>query len=80
MVCAPDYIILCSMIWHGFVCLMYSRFLSVMRSGFFCPYNAGYWVGINDGLSRIRWTFSNLMDFTVYSIRCVYRAELIRDR
>ena len=34
--------------------------------------------GINDGLFRIRWTFSDSMEFTVCSIRCVYdRAELI---
>ena len=36
--------------------------------------------GINDGLSRILWTFSDSMDFTVYSIRCVNRAELIFGR
>ena len=35
---------------------------------------------INDGLSRIQWTFSDSMDFTVCSIRCVYRAELILGR
>ena len=29
--------------------------------------------GINDRLSRIRWTFSDSMDFTACSIRCVNR-------
>ena len=33
-----------------------------------------------DGVSRIRWTFSDSMDFTVCSIRCAYRAELILGR
>ena len=33
--------------------------------------------GINDGLSRIRWTKGPIRDFTFCSIRCVYRADLI---
>ena len=32
---------------------------------------------INDGLFRKRWTFADSTDFTVCSIRCVYRAKLI---
>ena len=44
------------------------------------PLNSLIWAGINDGFFRIRWTFSDSMDFTVYSIRCVYRAEMILGR
>ena len=50
------------------------------RTVIYEPLNSLIGAGINDGFFRIRWTFSDSMDFTVCSIRCVDRAEMILGR